>query len=79
MSGRAYTRTLSYSASGSANFTVRDGRTVIARRDWTDNARPMRSGNAIDFYIKANAGDRVGNKIAMTINMVEGAGVAEFE
>ncbi|MFN9972629.1 MAG: choice-of-anchor W domain-containing protein, partial [Phycisphaerae bacterium] len=71
---RVYSYTLTYNGAGAATLTVSDGSTTLFTRSW---ATGMDTGNALRFYIKANAGIGAGNRISATITAINGQAVNE--
>ncbi len=69
-----YSYTLTYNGAGAATLTVSDGSTTLFTRSW---ATGMDTGNALRFYIKANAGIGAGNRISTTITAINGQAVNE--
>ena len=71
---RVYSYTLTYNGAGAATLTVSDGSTTLFTRSW---ATGMDTGNALRFYIKANAGIGAGNRISATLTAINGQAVNE--
>ncbi len=71
---QVYSYTLTYNGAGAATLTVSDGSTTLFTRSW---ATGMDTGNALRFYIKANAGIGADNRISATITAINGQAVNE--
>ncbi len=69
VNNKVYAWTLTYNGQGAATITVTDNATTVLTKTWNQG---MDVGNALKFYVKSSAGIGAGNKIAVTIDTIQG-------
>jgi len=72
ISGRAYSYELTVSGTGTGRIVVRDGATVLVDQTYSNVKAPIRSGNALRFYVNSAAGIGAGHTVRLTASTING-------
>jgi RHS repeat-associated protein len=76
VNNRTYRWMLRYSGQGAGTMTVFDGARRLFSKTWNVTGKPLRTGNALRFHVKASSGIPPGNLIAVSVTNINGTAVS---
>ena len=73
VSGKAYSFTLSYDGQGNGTYTVSDNGSVLLSKAYTGSpGKLLRTGNALQAWVKTSPNIGLGAKVKLTVNSING-------
>ena len=74
VSGKAYSFTLTYDGLGNGSYQVRDNGVVLLTKTYSGSpGKLLRTGNAIQAWVKTSPNIGIGAKVRLTVNSINGS------